>query len=134
MILSCPSCSAQYFADDKAIGGNGRTVRCAACSHAWFVKPELSLEQQFNASDLSREKVERMRKSTSVDEDVSPHLAYREKEFARRKSTSKLAAITAWGGTAAVFLMLGVTARAQPQFDVVNIFPESVKRLCHGRA
>jgi predicted Zn finger-like uncharacterized protein len=123
VILSCPSCSAQYFADEKAIGENGRTVRCAACSHAWFVKPELSLEQQFNASDLSREKVERLRKS-NLHEDASPHIAYREKEIARRKNSSKLAAITAWSGTAAVFLILGVTAVLNRN-SVVNLFPKA---------
>ena len=98
-------------------------MRCAACSHSWFVQPELSLEQQFNASDLSREKVERMRKP-SVAEDVSPHLAIREKEFARRKSSSKIAAISAWSGTAAVFLILA-TAAVIKRDDVVNIFPKA---------
>lgn len=124
MILTCPSCSAQYFADEKAIGESGRTVRCASCSHSWFVQPELSLEEEINASDLSREKVERMRMSTAPAGDVAPHLAYREKEMARRRNGSKLAALAAWTGTAGVFFALGVLAIAKRD-DVVKAFPQA---------
>ena len=43
MILTCPSCETQYFADDSTIGESGRTVKCAACGHNWFVRPEAAL-------------------------------------------------------------------------------------------
>ena len=124
MILTCPSCSAQYFADDKAIGEAGRTVRCAACSHSWFVRPELSLEAEISASDLSREKVERMRKAAAPVEPTAPHLAYREKELAKRKTGSRMAAIAAWGGTAALFVAAGAAAIVMRN-DVVKVFPEA---------
>ena len=39
MILTCPNCETQYFADDSTIGESGRTVKCAACGHSWFVAP-----------------------------------------------------------------------------------------------
>tara|TARA_Y100000052_G_scaffold26426_2_gene31374 strand:+ start:36492 stop:37382 length:891 start_codon:yes stop_codon:yes gene_type:complete len=124
VILTCPSCSAQYFADEKAIGENGRTVRCASCSHSWFVQPELSLEEEINASDLSREKVERMRMASASSADIAPHLAYREKEMSRRRTGSRLAAVAAWTGTAGVFFALGVLAIAKRD-DVVKVFPEA---------
>ena len=124
MILTCPSCSAQYFAEDESIGASGRTVRCAACSHAWFAQPELSLEEEINASDLSREKVERMRKASAAPGDVAPHQAYRAKEMARKRNGSKVAALAAWGGTAAVFLAVGATAILKRD-DVVRAFPEA---------
>ena len=123
LILSCPSCSAQYFADDKAIGENGRTVRCAACAHAWFAKPELSLEQALSASDLSREKVERVRHADAA-EPVSPHLAYREKEFARRQSGSRIAAISAWSVSAVLFFGLGAGAVVKRD-SVVRFWPQA---------
>lgn len=40
MILNCPSCSAKYQIADGAIPAHGRNVRCAACGHFWFQKPE----------------------------------------------------------------------------------------------
>ena len=125
MILTCPSCSAQYFADDKAIGANGRTVRCVACAHSWFAQPELSLEEKLEAASLSREKVERQRQEHSpAAPSVAPHLAFREKEFSRKESGSRLAALTAWGGTAAVFFALGIGAVVKRD-DVVRMFPEA---------
>jgi predicted Zn finger-like uncharacterized protein len=39
MILQCKNCNARYLVPDNAIGEEGRTVRCARCSHSWFEKP-----------------------------------------------------------------------------------------------
>lgn len=39
MILTCPACSSRYLIDPAALGGKGRTVRCAGCDHQWFAEP-----------------------------------------------------------------------------------------------
>ncbi|HBH91346.1 MAG TPA: hypothetical protein DDY27_15725, partial [Hyphomonadaceae bacterium] len=74
---------------------------------------------------LSREKVERQRQEHSpAAPSVAPHLAFREKELSRKASGSRLAALTAWGGTAAVFFALGIGAVVKRD-DVVRMFPEA---------
>jgi len=35
LILSCPSCAAQFNVDPHALGEAGRTVRCGKCKHQW---------------------------------------------------------------------------------------------------
>ncbi len=40
MIVSCPECETRFKTSAKAIGPNGRTVRCANCNSTWFVPAE----------------------------------------------------------------------------------------------
>ncbi|MFC4256904.1 thioredoxin [Altererythrobacter xixiisoli] len=50
MIISCPACSTRYVVPDTAIGGEGRTVRCAKCRHSWFQgTPELETRPDTSA-------------------------------------------------------------------------------------
>lgn len=47
MIISCPACGTRYVVPETAIGGEGRTVRCAKCKHSWFQEPKpLDLTEQ----------------------------------------------------------------------------------------
>ena len=75
MILICPSCSTHYFADDSTIGESGRTVKCAACGHSWFVQP----------------------KSLAEDKPAAPaHEVYRERLREQRREKSRFAAAFSW--------------------------------------
>ena len=45
MILQCQNCNARYLIPDQSLGADGRTVRCARCSHSWFEKPQVKEEK-----------------------------------------------------------------------------------------
>ncbi len=103
MILTCPSCDTQYFADDSSIGDSGRTVKCAACGHSWFVRPEGA--EPAKAAPAA-------------------HDVYREKVREQRRQKSRLAALVSWIATAAAFFSLGLAA-VMFRSEVVKVWPES---------
>jgi predicted Zn finger-like uncharacterized protein len=39
MLIVCPNCQTGYDVSTEALGGVGRTVRCARCHEAWFATP-----------------------------------------------------------------------------------------------
>lgn len=132
MILTCPACTTRYFADDAAIGPNGRNVRCAACGHSWFVEGQLLLEQ--TAPDdllptpraavrapLSRAEVERMRQA---GDPASPAARIRARETERRRQDGLRAAALAWGG-AGVTLAATAGAAVALHEDVARIWPQA---------
>jgi predicted Zn finger-like uncharacterized protein len=135
MILTCTSCATRYFADDASVGPEGRTVRCAACGHSWFVAPQLVLDRPADAAPatfveappqddggLTREQIERARQATQKP--LSAAAMARAKQVERqRKEKIKQAAI-AWSGAAgalALTLTLGVVLRQ----DVARIWPNT---------
>lgn len=103
MILTCPECETQYFADDNTIGESGRTVKCATCGHSWFVGPDGASEGA-NA--------------------LGAHETYRLKVRERRRRKSHAAAMSAWTATAAAFLVI-VTGLVLFRGEVVKRWPES---------
>jgi predicted Zn finger-like uncharacterized protein len=103
MILTCPSCSTHYFADDSTIGESGRTVKCAACGHSWFVQP----------------------KSLAEDKPAAPaHEVYRERLREQRREKSKLFAVVSWLFTGSLFAAATVAAFFFRN-DVVKVWPQS---------
>ena len=86
MILTCPECETQYFAEDSTIGDSGRTVKCAACGHSWFVGPEGA--------------------KSALGGAAGAHEAYRLKVRERRRRKSRAAALTAWSATGAAFVVI----------------------------
>lgn len=105
MILTCPNCDTQYFADESTIGESGRTVKCAACDHSWFVGPEGQTKSEKGPI-------------------AGAHEAYREKVRQRRLRASRSAAVMAWlivGSTFGAALAGGVLFRDR----VVEVWPQS---------
>lgn len=104
MILTCPNCETQYFAEDSTIGDSGRTVKCAACGHSWFVGPEGSADTAALAAGA--------------------HEAYRLKVRERRRRKSRAAALTAWTATAAAFVVI-LSGLVMFRGEVVDRWPQS---------
>lgn len=105
MILTCPNCDTQYFAEDSTIGESGRTVKCAACNHSWFV----------NAGTPG---------IRSTPRPGGAHLTYREQIKARRQRASRSAAVVAWVAVTAVFAGL-ITTGVLMRDRVVAAWPQS---------
>jgi predicted Zn finger-like uncharacterized protein len=103
MILTCPSCSTHYFADDSTIGESGRTVKCAACGHSWVVAPKTAGSAKPNAA---------------------AHEVYRERMREQRRARSRLAAVGSWLVTGTLFAG-ATTAAFVFRNDVVKVWPQS---------
>ena len=43
MIVTCPSCDAQYLLPDESITQKGRRVKCTTCDYTWLQMPEVVL-------------------------------------------------------------------------------------------
>src|SRR5262245_19620349 len=108
MILTCASCATRYYADDGSVGPEGRSVRCAACGHTWYVSPHLVLDRPADASPaafiggaelqdggLTREQVERVRQTSATP--MSTAARARAKQAERRKQEQARQAAVAWG-------------------------------------
>lgn len=106
MILTCPNCETQYFADDSTIGESGRTVKCAACGHSWFVAPP-GLEA-----------------ARARPNPAAAHEVYRERVREQRRRKSRAVALFSWLFTAVLFFSLGVGAIVFRN-DVVKVFPRA---------
>jgi predicted Zn finger-like uncharacterized protein len=129
MILVCPSCETRYFADDSAVGKEGRRVRCASCGHSWFAKPQeegapaAPVEEN---TGLTREAVERLRQTAAANSAAraGPHAEFRAREQARRKRERSRAIGIAW---AAGFIVFAGAATGAVLFrnEVAEAFPKA---------
>ncbi|MEZ5936904.1 MAG: DUF3426 domain-containing protein [Hyphomonadaceae bacterium] len=127
MILVCPSCDTRYFADDAALGQEGRRVRCTSCGHAWFAKPQeeggLAVAE---ATGLTRDQVERLRQTAAANAAArtGPHSEYRAKELARRHRNRAVATVIAWS-LAFVIFAGAVTVAVAFRDEVANAWPKT---------
>lgn len=104
MILTCPSCGTQYFADEANLAQRDHMVRCAACGHSWKVGAA--------AAD------------DNVENPQIAHAAMREKLQARRGEVNRRVALTSWLATASIFVLI-LFGMGVWRNDVVRVWPES---------
>lgn len=128
MILVCPSCDTRYFADDAAIGKDGRRVRCVSCGHSWFTKlpDEAGAPAPPEDTGLTREQVERLRQTAAANSAAraGPHAEFRAREHARRKRDRSRAAGFAWTAGFVVFAAV-VGASILFRNEVADMWPRT---------
>lgn len=136
MILTCPSCATRYYADDSSIGAAGRSVRCASCTHTWFVEPQLTLGDEAPITlrgrdeerPLTREQVERLRRAAHAASPASAPLSsaakYRAMQAERQRKDRVKAAALAWTVTG-VALAATTTSAVAFREDVARIWPKT---------
>ncbi len=103
MILTCPECETQYFAEDSTIGDSGRTVKCATCGHSWFVGSD---GHQIGSRA------------------AGAHEMYRLKVRERRQKQSRQVVFSVWATVMALFV-LTVSGLYLLRTDVVERWPET---------
>ncbi len=132
MILNCPACSAKYQIADGAIPVHGRNVRCAACGHFWFQKPEAGLSDNVqeptpaNDSPLKQEKKKGFGLPTFTRKKTirAPH------ETVRKKALDKIIISQAIGIAAGWILAFGIIwaglfFAVQNRNEIVQKWPKS---------
>lgn len=74
MILSCPSCQAQYVIPDGSIGEDGRTVKCTKCAHKWH---QISMDDDvIHVEAEIFEPAEALESNSAFNEDDAPERFY----------------------------------------------------------
>ncbi len=132
MILICASCATRYYADDASIGPEGRSVRCAACGHTWFVGGQLVLGGE-EAAPLahfvdapagagSREAMETVRQAARNSLSAAAQVRQRRAERQRRERAR--AALIAWAGSGGA-LVAGLLAAIALRQDVARAWPQT---------
>lgn len=137
MIISCPGCRTSFFAPQKALGAEGRNVRCSKCKLEWFQEPEDAQEipkalQNEAVAPAEDEFTPRTQNHVEEDEGPSVFSMVREKfdekfEIARQKydavdpENRKLFSI-GFGAVLVLFLLIIVPFRmalvhASPAFN-----------------
>ena len=48
MIIECPNCNKKFNLDEKLIPQNGRTLKCSSCSHIWYHRASLNIDNVSN--------------------------------------------------------------------------------------
>ena len=135
MILTCPECATSYFVEDAAIG-EGRTVRCTACSASWraYADPPLELEADpeedtpapvmaaEDEADVGDEDLFEREPSDLPGEELPK--VFRARAETERRVREAAAQGAVWAGMGAALALI-VTSALVFRIDVVKLWPRA---------
>jgi predicted Zn finger-like uncharacterized protein len=126
MILACPSCDARYTVAAAAVPPEGRTVRCAACSHSWRAMPgdDSDIEEPMALADAAPALAAASAGPAAVPPPPAPPLPqrFRAQAHQARAARQAMAAGMVWAMLGAAFLLL-LGGAALFRVQVVRLIP-----------
>ncbi len=133
MILTCPECATSYFVEDAAIG-EGRTVRCTACSASWRAYVETPPLEEDPEPQPEHEPIEAVQ-AADEDEDLFErppadlpgdelHKVFRARAETERRVREAAAQGAVWAGMGAALALI-VTSALVFRIDVVKLWPRA---------
>jgi predicted Zn finger-like uncharacterized protein len=131
MILTCPDCATRYFVEDRRLGPNGRTVRCASCGITWRALREEPLELSLAPDEgaVARGAEDPLSFLPAEPEPPPPppsevSKAFRAKAEQRRKAREAATAGVVWASLATAFLVV-LGAAWLFRVDLVRLYPRA---------
>lgn len=125
MILTCPECATSYFVDDGAVG-QGRTVRCTACSASWRAEPSPALELRNSPEEGAIGVAPAPPRDISLGalpaSDVPRAIRARAQDQKKVREAATAGAV--WAGIGAVFALV-IGAAMVFRVDVVRVLPRT---------
>lgn len=141
MKLKCPQCSQHFVIAPNAIGPNGRTVRCSACTTTWYVASEpdvLNLQDQIDQEDdiqmdLSGHSVEgaalggmtaKATKAKGRSGLQTPHAQMRDRAERKKVRRRLMSVAMIWGVTMVIIALMGLALYLM-RSTIVEKFPQT---------
>lgn len=86
MIITCPECNARFVLPEKALGAEGRTVRCGKCRHTWHKSPTQHTPDDIKKLSAAREEarkqqIKAVKSGASGEKTFLPALSVKTKAY-----------------------------------------------------
>jgi predicted Zn finger-like uncharacterized protein len=126
MILTCPSCTTRYQADEAKFPPQGRQVRCAKCGQTWHQPGPVPEEPVVEPESVAPEP-QTLSEPPPYQQETAPPAPMRATPVepeARLGWVAALGVAAGWAGLIGVVLLIGLAAVRYRQ-EITEIWPQS---------